>query len=48
VRGFLGRLDELAPALAALTGRMDGTDDVLRVIEHRLSQRRQALATAGP
>ena len=48
VRGFLERLDDLAPALAAVTGRMDGTDDVLRVIEHRLSQRRQALATAGP
>jgi hypothetical protein len=48
VRGFLERLDDLAPALAAVTGRMDGTDDVLRVIEHRLSQRRQALATTGP
>jgi uncharacterized protein (TIGR00661 family) len=46
VRRFLERLDDLAPALAAVTARMDGTDDVLRVIEHRLSQRRQVVATA--
>jgi hypothetical protein len=42
----LGRLDGLAPALAAVRGRMDGTDDVLRVIEHRLAQRRAALTAA--
>jgi uncharacterized protein (TIGR00661 family) len=47
VRGFLERFAGLSPALAAVTGRMDGTDDVLRVIEHRLSQRRQALATTA-
>jgi hypothetical protein len=29
-------LDRFAPALAAVAGRMDGTPDVLRVIEHRL------------
>ena len=46
VRAFLGRLDGLAPALAAVKGRMDGTDDVLRVIEHRLAQRRTAVTPA--
>jgi hypothetical protein len=46
VQAFLGRLDGLAPALAAVTGRMDGTDDVLRVIEHRLAQRQAALTAA--
>lgn len=40
VQTFLGSLDRFAPALAAVRGRMDGTDDVLRVIHHRLSQRR--------
>lgn len=39
VRAFLARLDGLAPALAAVRGRMDGTADVLRVISHRLAQR---------
>lgn len=46
VRSFLAGLDRFAPALAAVRGRMDGTDDVLRVIEHRLAQRRAAAATA--
>jgi len=46
VRGFLAGLDALAPALAAVRGRMDGTPDVLRVIGHRLGQR-AALATGG-
>ena len=36
VRGFLDGLDEFAPALDAVRGRMDGTPDVVRVIEHRL------------
>ncbi len=36
VRGFVDGLDHYRPALAAVQGRMDGTDDVLRVIEHRL------------
>ena len=46
VLSFLAGLDRFAPALAAVRGRMDGTDDVLRVIEHRLAQRRAAAATA--
>lgn len=37
VRGFLDRLDAFRPALDALAGRIDGTDDVVRVIEHRLT-----------
>ncbi len=36
VRGFLDGLDEFAPALDAVRGRMDGTPDVVRVLEHRL------------
>jgi uncharacterized protein (TIGR00661 family) len=36
VREFVHALDRYAPALAAVAGRMDGTPDVLRVIEHRL------------
>jgi len=46
VRAFLERLDRLAPALAAVRGRMDGTATVLEVIEHRLDQQRRA-ATPG-
>jgi len=42
VRGFLDQLDHHAPALEAVRGRMDGTPDVLRVIERRL-----AAAAAG-
>jgi len=38
VTRFVGNLDRFAPALAALTGRMDGTPEVLRVIGHRLEQ----------
>jgi len=37
VRGFLDRLDTFRPALDALAGRFDGTADVVRVIEHRLT-----------
>ncbi|MFM8379215.1 MAG: glycosyltransferase family protein [Planctomycetia bacterium] len=37
VRGFLDRLGTFRPALDALAGRIDGTDDVVRVIEHRLT-----------
>ncbi len=39
VTTFLERLDAFAPALAAVRGRMDGTDAVLEVISHRLEQR---------
>jgi len=45
VRSFLAGLDRFAPALAAVRGRMDGTDEVLRVIEHRLAQQRHAAAS---
>jgi uncharacterized protein (TIGR00661 family) len=38
VRLFLAEMTRLAPALAAVAGRMDGTDDVLRAIDHRLRQ----------
>lgn len=38
VRTFLASMDRLGPALAAVAGRMDGTDDVLRAIGHRLRQ----------
>jgi uncharacterized protein (TIGR00661 family) len=49
VQTFLERLDTLAPALAAVRGRMDGTDAVLEVIAHRLEQRlRAATLHAGP
>ncbi len=37
VRSFVDEAGRYAPALAAVAGRMDGTPDVLRVIEHRLS-----------
>jgi uncharacterized protein (TIGR00661 family) len=37
VRSFVDEAGRYAPALAALAGRMDGTPDVLRVIEHRLA-----------
>jgi uncharacterized protein (TIGR00661 family) len=47
VQTFLGRLDGLGPALAAVRGRMDGTDEVLRVIEHRLAQRERAAMPAS-
>jgi len=46
VRSFLSGLDRFAPALAAVRGRMDGTADVLRVIEHRLAQQRPAAVSA--
>ncbi|NBW86713.1 MAG: teichoic acid biosynthesis protein [Planctomycetia bacterium] len=38
VRSFLAEMSRLRPALAAVAGRMDGTDDVLRAIGHRLRQ----------
>lgn len=44
VRGFLAGLDRFAGPLAAVAGRMDGTPDVLRVVEHRLAG---AAAPAG-
>jgi uncharacterized protein (TIGR00661 family) len=37
VRGFLDGIDRYRPALAGVQGRMDGTPDVVRVIEHRLA-----------
>jgi hypothetical protein len=37
VRAFVEGLAEFAAPLAAVCGRMDGTDDVLRVIRHRLA-----------
>ena len=37
VRGFFDGLDRFRPALAGVQGRMDGTPDVVRVIEHRLA-----------
>jgi hypothetical protein len=46
VRAFLGGLDRYRPALAARAGRMDGTGDVLRVIERRLPG--SAAAAARP
>lgn len=36
LRGFLARLDEFRGPLAAHAGQIDGTDDVVRVIERRL------------
>jgi len=47
VRGFLDQLDRYAPALAAVRGRMDGTPDVVRVIDRRRAAR-AAAATAPP
>ena len=44
VDAFLAGLDSLAADLAAVEGRMDGTPDVLRVIEHRLAQRQRTVA----
>ncbi|NBT13306.1 MAG: teichoic acid biosynthesis protein [Planctomycetia bacterium] len=40
VRGFLERLDVFRGPLDALAGRIDGTADVVRVIEHRLAEPR--------
>ena len=44
VGSFLARLDSMAADLGAVRGRMDGTPDVLRVIEHRLAQRQRIVA----
>ena len=41
VRMVLAEMARLTPALAAVAGRMDGTDDVLRAIGHRLRQPRE-------
>jgi len=38
VRSFLDSVDRFKPALAEVQGQMNGTPDVLRVIEHRLRQ----------
>jgi uncharacterized protein (TIGR00661 family) len=43
VRGFFDRLDTFRPALDAVAGRIDGTDHVVRVIEHRLGDPRNLL-----
>jgi hypothetical protein len=40
VRRFLEERDRHLAALATLVGRMDGTADVLHVIEHRLETAR--------
>lgn len=50
VAAFVADLDRLRPAVAAVAGRMDGTDDVLRVIRHRLETpaRSPAPAPASP
>jgi len=37
IGGFLGSLDAHRAALAAVAGRMDGTDEVLAIIERRLA-----------
>lgn len=37
VRGFFDGIDRFRPALDGVRGRMDGTPDVVRVIEHRLA-----------
>jgi len=46
VREFLHGLERFQPALAGVMGRMDGTADVVRVIEQRLA-RRGVTAEAG-
>jgi len=43
VRGFFERLDTFRPALDAVAGRIDGTDDVVSVIDHRLRDPRNLL-----
>jgi uncharacterized protein (TIGR00661 family) len=48
VRGFLDGLGSYAPALASVTGKMDGTPDVLRVINHRLAGRLEAATARSP
>ncbi len=47
VARFLAGLDSLEAALMSVRGRMDGTPDVLRVIEHRLAQKARAAATTA-
>lgn len=42
VRTFVEGIGRFAAPLAAVAGRMDGTDDVLRVIDHRLQQPRSS------
>lgn len=41
VREFLAGLEQFAPALEGVRGRMDGTEEVLRVIRHRLANPRR-------
>ncbi|MFM7207628.1 MAG: glycosyltransferase family protein [Planctomycetaceae bacterium] len=48
VREFLDGIERFAAPLAALRGRLDGTDDVLRVINRRLRGRSPAAAPAAP
>lgn len=45
VRRFLDRLQGFRPALEAVAGRIDGTNDVVRVIEHRLTAARSEQAS---
>jgi len=48
VRRFLDGLDAFAPSLASVVGRMDGTPDVLRVINRRLEARADAATVQSP
>ena len=48
VRRFLDGLAGFAPALASVTGRMDGTPEVLRVIDRRLAARAEAAVVRSP
>jgi len=48
VRRFLDGLGGYAPALASVVGRMDGTPDVLRVINHRLTARVEGAIVRSP
>ena len=34
---FVSGLERFTPAIAGVAGRMDGTPDALRVVEHRLA-----------
>ena len=48
VCGFLDHLGDYAPALASVTGRMDGTPDVLRIIARRLAAGPDAATVQSP
>lgn len=48
VRDFVDQVDRFGPALASVTGRMDGTPEVLRVITHRLSAAAETATVRSP